>query len=718
MNQSEKLTIYLGREQDNDIVIALPSVSRQHAIISLSKGEYRIQDNNSMNGVFVNGQKVANAVICKNDKITLGTTETLIWNDIIKAFNRKFDLSNRGNQPVVGRSVHALTLKIGRNSDNDIIMNDPRISGHHALLYSEIKDNKQTFVLEDRNSRNGTYVNGKKINRQNVTGSDLITLGSSSVLSWDQIASIVNKAYSASMPSPMDGQTLIHQQDETSILGEQTYYAEDQYHAKHKSGTGWIIGSVIALIVILVGIGLFLTYGKGILSPSYNQPTAQNQRISLSHTYNIKRGESDDIAMRRAKIEAQKELMEKTREYISNSNNFATNYSIFPITVENQTKDDSQNAIITDLYTDMNGPDFEAKMAYISQNNDIVSELNDIQSAYDQDYQLLTEAETNLENAYDAWNSGTNNYWDNQSSADWGQLNPEQTFQEMQNTYNDQIEAVFRDMDRTNPIQTQVATVIANPKPVNGLNIFAKAKNVISSLSNTVQLSLSLSGPEQTFRDYLALENHGDSKTYFNQVLSYYDQESGARDFIKSKIMDGYTDEEEFYNAMNQLYRLNQELEKNIKIDKQKFTILNYDYLKSFNNIISDLKLNTTYSDARGKATLTISFKIDWNHYFDYSIEISKAWTELFTGYNDNTTGMTDDEREFQKALGAGIQSASENLNNPQNRDKFIKAVAEGSQGMISYDGDVNIPIHFVKRGSDWKLFFTENDPILNLIAQ
>jgi pSer/pThr/pTyr-binding forkhead associated (FHA) protein len=47
-------------------------------------------------------------------------------------------------------------VRIGRATDNDIVLDDPRVSRLHA----EVKRNGHRFEVDDARSRNGTYVNG------------------------------------------------------------------------------------------------------------------------------------------------------------------------------------------------------------------------------------------------------------------------------------------------------------------------------------------------------------------------------------------------------------------------------------------------------------------------------------------------------------------------------------------------------------------------------
>ena len=93
-------TIRIGREPGNDIVLNSPSVSRNHAVISYNGSSYRIMDNNSANGVYVNGIKVFNTEIYRSDRITLGSSVELSWHQIDASLNAFGSNPMRGNQPV------------------------------------------------------------------------------------------------------------------------------------------------------------------------------------------------------------------------------------------------------------------------------------------------------------------------------------------------------------------------------------------------------------------------------------------------------------------------------------------------------------------------------------------------------------------------------------------------------------------------------------------
>jgi pSer/pThr/pTyr-binding forkhead associated (FHA) protein len=62
---------------------------------------------------------------------------------------------------------------IGRLADNDIRIDNPAVSGHHSLIINILNDS----FLEDLNSTNGTYVNGKLIKKHALQHGDVVTVG-------------------------------------------------------------------------------------------------------------------------------------------------------------------------------------------------------------------------------------------------------------------------------------------------------------------------------------------------------------------------------------------------------------------------------------------------------------------------------------------------------------------------------------------------------------
>src|ERR687897_781042 len=71
---------------------------------------------------------------------------------------------------------------VGRLPDNDIRIDNPAVSGHHSLIINILNDS----FLEDLNSTNGTYVNGKLIKKHALQHGDVITIGHHQLRFTDQ----------------------------------------------------------------------------------------------------------------------------------------------------------------------------------------------------------------------------------------------------------------------------------------------------------------------------------------------------------------------------------------------------------------------------------------------------------------------------------------------------------------------------------------------------
>lgn len=86
-------------------------------------------------------------------------------------------------------------ITIGRNPGNDIVINDGQVSKTHCQM---VKDDFGNVKIMDMNSLNGTYVNGQRVKEKNLTQSDIIRIGSTT-LPWQSYFSnptIVSSSHS------------------------------------------------------------------------------------------------------------------------------------------------------------------------------------------------------------------------------------------------------------------------------------------------------------------------------------------------------------------------------------------------------------------------------------------------------------------------------------------------------------------------------------------
>jgi len=64
--------------------------------------------------------------------------------------------------------------RIGRNSENDVVLNSERVSRYHA----EIARQDDVFLIVDKGSRNGVWVNRQRVkNSTELKSGDVIRIG-------------------------------------------------------------------------------------------------------------------------------------------------------------------------------------------------------------------------------------------------------------------------------------------------------------------------------------------------------------------------------------------------------------------------------------------------------------------------------------------------------------------------------------------------------------
>lgn len=76
------------------------------------------------------------------------------------------------------------SFTIGRKPDNDITLDNAAVSGHHCRMY----ESGGTWYVEDLNSTNGTFVNGKKTLKAGLKNGDTINLVKFSLVYADESA--------------------------------------------------------------------------------------------------------------------------------------------------------------------------------------------------------------------------------------------------------------------------------------------------------------------------------------------------------------------------------------------------------------------------------------------------------------------------------------------------------------------------------------------------
>jgi pSer/pThr/pTyr-binding forkhead associated (FHA) protein len=66
---------YMGRSPDNHVSLSDGSVGKRHCSITIKDRSFQVEDLQSVNGVFLNGQRVLKAFLKDGDSIRLGSSE-------------------------------------------------------------------------------------------------------------------------------------------------------------------------------------------------------------------------------------------------------------------------------------------------------------------------------------------------------------------------------------------------------------------------------------------------------------------------------------------------------------------------------------------------------------------------------------------------------------------------------------------------------------------
>ncbi len=133
---------------------------------------------------------------------------------------------------------------LGRRPYNDIVIDNLAVSGEHAVL--QMSGNE--VYLEDLNSTNGTYVNGKAVKKQLLQNSDTVEIGKYKIKYMNDAApagfekTMVVKAGSAGLVAP-------------AAAAPVAADAGPGAHAAIKVMSGAAAGREVALVKVVTTIG-------------------------------------------------------------------------------------------------------------------------------------------------------------------------------------------------------------------------------------------------------------------------------------------------------------------------------------------------------------------------------------------------------------------------------------------------------------------------------
>ena len=158
--------INVGRDPANDIFINRPTVSALHAQIIREGNSFVFihphpARGKTLNGIIYQGHSIAGTVpfrktLTRGDMFRIsdehGTLVTLTYNDGTGATQESIPEIH----PI---PLGAPVITIGRAPDNNVVLNHPQVSGHHARL----EQVQNGYRILDLNSTNHVYVNAQRV---------------------------------------------------------------------------------------------------------------------------------------------------------------------------------------------------------------------------------------------------------------------------------------------------------------------------------------------------------------------------------------------------------------------------------------------------------------------------------------------------------------------------------------------------------------------------
>jgi len=178
----------MGRSQE--CAVWTPSdamVSAQHAkVVRLPTG-YVLIDIESTNGTYLNGRRIQRATLADGDIVGLGAGGPQVRIDVLSperaavasaatvVIPRFGELAGRKTQGarVKDHVLEAGVSVLGRDPAAQVHLDSPIVSRRHARLTRQ----GETVTVEDLDSANGTYLNGRRVARSEVAPGDLLVVG-------------------------------------------------------------------------------------------------------------------------------------------------------------------------------------------------------------------------------------------------------------------------------------------------------------------------------------------------------------------------------------------------------------------------------------------------------------------------------------------------------------------------------------------------------------
>ncbi|MEU8519899.1 FHA domain-containing protein [Streptomyces sp. NBC_01216] len=199
----------IGRDPTSDIVLADARTSWHHAVLHVEGDHWALEDEHSTNGTYADSHRVqADQEVGPGSVIRFGHP----WDGPLAVLSRTAPprepepptpvpppnpeprppapapprtpprpssvahpaATGTFRQPTSVRPLPTRTVRIGRAPDNDLVVDDLVVSRRHAELLAHPDG---TYWIHDLGSHNGTYLNGRRVERSRVTADDIVGIG-------------------------------------------------------------------------------------------------------------------------------------------------------------------------------------------------------------------------------------------------------------------------------------------------------------------------------------------------------------------------------------------------------------------------------------------------------------------------------------------------------------------------------------------------------------
>lgn len=185
---------HVGRAESCRITIEDRRVSRQHAVLRSSANSWVLEDLASTGGTFSAGRRIGRIGITAPLEVLLGDPVTGVRVRLEPVLEepasaqpaggdslRTSPRSDRPRPTGIFTSMHPAGERtvLGRDPSSDIVIDDLLVSRRHAEV-RRLPDGRHE--IEDLGSRNGTFLNGHRVQRATLDDLDMVSIGLSSFL--------------------------------------------------------------------------------------------------------------------------------------------------------------------------------------------------------------------------------------------------------------------------------------------------------------------------------------------------------------------------------------------------------------------------------------------------------------------------------------------------------------------------------------------------------